>query len=161
MFSVLFVCTANICRSPLALGLLKHKIASEPDAALWKIDSAGTWAPEGEPASGKTQFLLKQRGIDIHDHLSKTVSLKLLRSFNLVLTMERGHEEALRVEFPEIKNRVFLLSEMIGQRYDIQDPYNGTLDDYVVAIQEIERILDLGYEKIRTLAQDPATETSR
>ena len=79
MPSILFVCTANVCRSPLALGLFKQKIASEPDASFWKLDSAGTWAPEGEPASAKSHFLLKQRGIDIQDHRSKSVSLELLR----------------------------------------------------------------------------------
>ena len=159
MPSVLFVCTANVCRSPIALGLFKHKIASEPDAALWKLDSAGTWAPEGEPASTKSQFLLKQRGIDIQGHRSKSVSLELLRSYNLILTMERGHKEALRSEFPEIKDRVFMMSEMVGQRHDIQDPYNGTLDDYNEAFQEIEGILNLGFEKIRTLAQDQPAKT--
>ncbi len=160
MFSVLFVCTANVCRSPMALGLFRQKIANEPDASLWKLDSAGTWAPEGEPASSKSQFLLKQRGIDLEGHRSKSVNLELLRSNNLILTMERGHKEALRAEFPEIKERVFLMSEMIGQRHDIQDPYAGTLDDYREAMQEIEQILNLGFEKIRTLAQDKLVETS-
>lgn len=160
MPSVLFVCTANICRSPIALGLFKHKIANEPDASLWKLDSAGTWVSEGEPASRNSQFLLKKKGIDIQDHRSKSVNLELLRSFNLILTMERGHKEALRSEFPEIKYRVFMISEMVGERYDIQDPYNGTLDDYIEAMEEIERILNLGFEKIRSLAQDRTAETS-
>jgi protein-tyrosine-phosphatase len=160
MPSVLFICTANICRSPMALGLFKQKIASDPDVSSWKIDSAGTWAPEGEPASGMSQRLLKNRGIDIQDHQSKSVTLELLRSYNLILTMERGHKEALRTEFPEIKGRVFMISEMIGQSSDIQDPYSGTVDDYLAALQEIERILDQGFEKIRSLAQDCVDETS-
>jgi protein-tyrosine phosphatase len=157
MPSVLFVCTANICRSPLALGLFKQKISKEPDASFWKVDSAGTWALEGEPASSKSQFLLEQKGIDIHDHRSKSVSLELLRSHRLILTMESGQKEALQSEFPKLKNRIFLLSEMIGQRYDIQDPYTGALDDYRSAMEEIERILNQGFEKICSLAQDQAS----
>ena len=159
MPSVLFICTANICRSPLAFGLFKHKIENEPEASFWKVDSAGTWAPEGEPASMKSQLLLEQKGIDIHNHRSKSVSLGLLRSHNLVLTMEHGHKEALQSEFPELKNRIFMLSEMIGQRYDIQDPYNGALEDYLRAMEEIERILDLGFEKIHSLAQDQSSHS--
>ena len=98
--------------------------------------------------------MLEQKGIDIHDHRSKSVNLELLHSFNLILTMEGGQKEALQTEFPEVKNRIYLLSEMIGQRYDIQDPYIGTLDDYLNAMEEIERILNLGFNKIRSLAQD-------
>jgi protein-tyrosine phosphatase len=152
MPSVLFVCTANICRSPLALGLFNDKISKEPDASFWKVDSAGTWAPEGESASSKSQLLLEQKGIDIHNHRSKSVSLELLRSFHLILTMERGQKEALQSEFPELKPRIYFLSEMIGQRYDIDDPYNGTLEEYQSTMDEIERILNLGFEKIRSLA---------
>jgi protein-tyrosine-phosphatase len=158
MPSVLFVCTANICRSPLALALFKQKISGAPDANMWKLDSAGTWAPEGEPASGKSQFLLRERGIGIQDHRSKSVSSELLRSFNLILTMERGQKEALQAEFPDIKNRVYMISEMIGQRFDIDDPYNGTLDDYREAMQEIEQILNMGFDKICSLAQDRTDE---
>ncbi len=160
MPSILFVCTANICRSPLALALFKQKILNEPDVSLWKLDSAGTWASEGEPASGKSQYLLGQKGIDIQEHRSKIINLEMLRSFNLILTMERGHKEALQSEFPEVKTRLFMISEMIGQRYDIQDPYNGTLEDYVEMMEEIEHILDQGFEKIHLLAQDRTTEAS-
>ncbi len=158
MYSILFVCTANICRSPMASGLFKHKIASLPDADQWKIDSAGTWASEGSPASARSQSLLKDRGIDLEGHLSKSVTSKLLSSFNLILTMERGHKEALQAEFPDLKKRIFLMSEMIDQRFEIRDPYNGTLDDYKQTMQEINHILELGFEKIRTLAQDPVAE---
>ena len=135
MYSVLFVCTANICRSPMALGLFKHKVSSLPDASQWKVDSAGTWAAEGEPASARSQVVLSDKGIDLRGHLSKSVTAELLTSFNLILTMERGHKEALQAEFLEIKKRVFLLSEMIDQRYDIRDPYQGTLDDYLETMQ--------------------------
>lgn len=159
MPSVLFVCTANICRSPLAFGLFKQKVAGEPEAALWKIDSAGTWAVEGIPASGKSQFLLGERGIDIQDHRSKCVSKEMLASFNLILTMERGQKEALQAEFPEVKNRVFLISEMIGQSYEIQDPYNGSLEEYRHTMDEIEHILNEGFDRIQFLAQDRKTES--
>lgn len=154
MPSVLFICTANICRSPMAFGLFLQKIANEPDSSLWKIDSAGTWAVEGIPASGKSQFLLGERGIDIHDHRSKCVSREMLSAFNLILTMERGQKEALQAEFPEIRTRVFMLSEMIDQSYDIQDPFNGSLDEYREAFGDIENILNEGFDKIRSLAQD-------
>lgn len=158
MPSVLFVCTANICRSPLAFGLFRQKVANEPDAPLWRVDSAGTWAVEGIPASGKSQFLLGERGIDIQDHRSKSVSKEMLVSFNLILTMEHNQKEALQAEFPEVKNRVFVISEMIGQSYDIEDPYNSSLEEYRRAMDEIEHILDEGFDRIQFLAQDRKIE---
>jgi protein-tyrosine-phosphatase len=74
--------------------------------------------------------------------------------------MERGHKEALQAEFPELKNRIFLLSEMIGQLYDIQDPYNSTLEDYQETLDEIDHILNQGFDKIRALAQVGTTEAN-
>jgi hypothetical protein len=72
-----------------------------------------------------------------------------------------GHQEALRAEFPEIANRVFLLSEMVGQRKDVRDPIGRPLPEYRDTLNEIERILDQGLDKIRKLSQDcPTTHDS-
>lgn len=151
MLSVLFVCTANICRSPMAMGLWQAKVGSS--AANWRIESAGTWAPEGEQPAAKTLMILKERGIDLQSHHSRIVTEEMLHSFNLILTMEQGHKEAIRAEFPEIADRVYLLTEMIGKHYDINDPIGGSLIDFQDTAQEIDRILTAGFEKICELAE--------
>jgi protein-tyrosine-phosphatase len=151
MHSVLFVCTANICRSPMAMGLWKEKIKDSTDS--WKVESAGTWAPEGEPAARNTELVLKKFGIDLSEHLSRQVNLDMLKEFNLILTMEVGHKEALRIEFPEIAKRIFMLSEMVGLLYDISDPMGRPFKEFEETAKDIDDLLTRGYEKISNLAE--------
>jgi protein-tyrosine-phosphatase len=151
MKSVLFVCTANMCRSPLAEGLFLKKLGEEKDG--WRVESAGTWAAEGTPASQKSLQVLRERGVDLSYHRAKVVNRELIREFALILVMEEGQKEALRVEFPEYKDRVYLLSEMIGEHYEIDDPVGRDLEDYQMTADEIEVILDKGFETISRLAE--------
>lgn len=150
MHTVLFVCTANICRSPMAMGLLRQKVGYMDD---WRIESAGTWSISGEPPAWNTQLVLAQRGIDIRNHRSRPVNRDLLKEFRLILVMEAGHKEALRVEFPEVADRVYLLSEMVGDSYNIPDPMGFSLESFEETLRELEQILDRGFARIRELSE--------
>jgi len=151
MPSILFVCTGNICRSPLAAALWRARVAGEPG---WRVESAGTWALDEHPASANTLAVLAERGLEATSHRARTVNGELLSAFNLILVMERGHAEALRAEFPDVAGRVYLLSEMIGKKFDIADPYGGPVVEYEATAQEIERIFELGADRMRELARD-------
>ena len=151
MRSVLFVCAANICRSPLAMGLLWGKVG--PELNKWRIQSAGIWAEDGRPPAQNTQLVLKERGIDISDYRSRQLTEEMLESYNLVLTMERGQKEALRAAFPEYASRIFLLTEMVCKYYDVVDPVGRSMMDFEHTAQEIEQILSEGFELIQTLAK--------
>ena len=151
MHRVLFICTANICRSPMAMGLLRRRTATQP--GQWIIESAGTWTEGGEPAALKTMQVLKNRGIDLENFESRILTDELLQAFNLILTMERGHKEAIRVEFPELANRVFLLSEMLNQDYDIEDPIGKSFSAFEETAKEIDEILVKGFRKIYELSE--------
>lgn len=152
MHSVLFVCTANICRSPMAMGLLRSKVEAEADD--WRIDSAGIWAQSGLPAAQYTHEVLRARGIDMEEYRSKPLSREMLEEFNLILTMESNHREALRAAFPQHAGKIFLLSEMIDHSNDVVDPVGGPLADFEDTAREIETILEQGYERIHRLAAD-------
>jgi protein-tyrosine phosphatase len=133
----------------MAMGLLRKQMEAMPG---WRIESAGTWSITGQPAATNTLDVLKKRGIVILHHRSRVVSLDLLRQFNLILTMEAGHKEALKIEFPEIASRVYLVSEMIGAQYDIQDPMGQPYEEYERAAQELEMIFEKGSDQIQKLA---------
>lgn len=156
MYSVLFICTANICRSPLALGIMRNLVNDE--VHLWDIDSAGTWTVNGEPAATNTLAVLAERGVDLTDHRSQGVMETMLDQYNLILTMERGHKEALRVEFARNASKIFLLSEMVGRSYDIKDPIGRPIEEFQLTASEMESILTRGLPRIRELAADPQAE---
>ncbi len=137
----------------MAVALFKHRIAHLPDAEQWRVESAGTWGYEGMgPASGAV-MALKNRGLAIKDHRSRIVTADLIRSFDLILTMESGQKEALKVEFPEVANRVFMISEMIGRKYDITDPMRGPLLEFMETVNELDYIFSVGFDKIVQLAR--------
>ena len=147
MKSVLFVCSANICRSPMAVGLLQAKV-SDVD---WRIESAGVWAQPGYKAARNTLKVLKQRGIDLSVHRSQPITKELVQEFDLILTMESGHKEALRAAFPQDASRIYMLSEMAGSRLDIIDPIGRTMADFEDTALEIDAFLDQGFAKIQSL----------
>jgi protein-tyrosine-phosphatase len=158
MPSVLFVCTANRIRSPLAQELFKQKLDEAALPGEWRVESAGTWAPESQPPLPRALQTAQQMGLDISAHRSRNLNARLVATFDLILVMERSHKEALQVEFPHYAHKVYLLSEMIGQTYDIADPVGKPQVDYNDAANQIEAILARSMDRIRSLAgEQPET----
>lgn len=151
MRSVLFVCSANICRSPMAMGLLIARVGA--DLADWRIESSGIWAQPGLPPAANTLEVLQARGVDLSDYTSRPITREMIEDIHLILTMERNHREALRLAFPEHRDKIFMLSEMVDKMTDIVDPIGGPLPDFEDTAREIETILNKGYERIHKLAE--------
>ena len=149
---ILFVCTANICRSPMAGALFRMIAAEKGVEGDWLIDTAGTWGREGMNASEGAQAVMQARGIDLSNHRSRIVNRGIIEAADLVLTMESGHKEALQVEYPDLASRIYLLSEMAGGSAEISDPIGGPLSNYEETAREIERILREGFRRIERLA---------
>ncbi len=147
MPAVLFVCTANQCRSPMAEAMFR-RLLEEHGLTGWRVESAGTWTQDGIPATNFAQEAMRARGLDISAHRSREVSADLLRQFDLILTMEEGHKEALRFEFPDVADRVFLLSEMADKAFEIEDPVGKPLEEYRRTADEIHALLKAGLDRI-------------
>ena len=154
MPSVLFVCTANICRSPIAVALLRKIVQERPDADQWVIESAGTWGLDGEPAAAGSRRVSEEKGMDISAHRARTVTRELLKQFDLILTMEAGHKEALRLEFPEARRRIFQLSELIDHHFDISDPIGQPFASFQETAAEIDRILHGGLGNLERMIEE-------
>ncbi|MEZ4511957.1 MAG: hypothetical protein R3C62_08775 [Chloroflexota bacterium] len=149
------VCTANICRSPVAEGLLRDRLQKR-GLADWTVSSAGTWAQLKRGASQNSVIAMSERGLDISNHSAQMVEAKHLREVDLVLCMETGHAEALRAEFHQYAPKIHLLTEMAGRYYSISDPYGQSLSAYKLMANEVEEIIDEGLEEIIRLAEENA-----
>ena len=91
-YSILLVCTANQCRSPMAEVLFKEFLKSQGQAASkWRVESAGVHAAQNSPTTTYTQEVVAELGLDLSQHLSQVVTKDLVKSFQLVLTMENGN----------------------------------------------------------------------
>lgn len=157
MPSVLVVCTGNLCRSPMVAALLRARIARDETRQGWRVDSAGVWAAEGYPASTHAIDEMALRGIELRAHRSRTVTRELVGAADLVLVMTRHHAEALEAAFREHAHKVCLFSEMVGQVYDISDPYGGVREEYACVASELEQMIEAGYERIVDLVEEGAS----
>jgi protein-tyrosine-phosphatase len=152
MRHILFICTANQCRSPMATGLFKQQIARLGQTEQWQVASAGTWAVPDHPATLLARTVMAEKAIDLSGHLSQLLNSELLRGADVILVMTRQHREAICAEFREATGKTFLLSQLIGQLFDIDDPVQGTIDDYRRCADDIQRILADGYARLTELA---------
>jgi len=113
MSSILAVCTGNICRSPIAEGLLRQALTSRFGAEAPSISSAGMWGVEGSSATPEAVAAAAERGADIGNHVARRVSAMPPIDDDLVLCMAREHRDALVDMDERLRDRVFTLKEFV------------------------------------------------
>jgi protein-tyrosine-phosphatase len=133
-----------------------RKLEREDRTTEFRSASAGVWTVDGRPATDKAVMVMAELGIDIRSHRSRLLTDRIVENAALILTMTHSHAEAIRAEFPEHKQRVHLLSEMVGYGYDIEDPVGGSMLDYEETAQEIEALIETGYDRMMQLIQQLA-----
>ena len=142
MRSVLFVCTANICRSPTAEGILRGMLAGSEKASEFEIASAGTHDYQvGKPPFEKAVAIAKQRGFDIGGCVSRRIASNDFDHFDYILAMDKANLAHLRSIAPtRSKQKIELLLEY-GDKYygkEVPDPYGGNDEGFVLAAEMIE-----------------------
>jgi len=142
--SIIFICTANMCRSPMAEGILKHRL-SELAREDILVSSMGTHAVEGNPATELAINVCRQNNIDISSHKSRHLIAEELAKSDLIFVMEPIHKEFLHVFFPQVYQQTFLLGCWPGKESRkgiIKDPVGGEFEIYQKAFQSLKNHID-------------------
>ena len=141
MPKILFVCTANRFRSILAEEFFNHELRTNGNASDWEVTSAGTWVTIPMAPTKEAYVEAQKRGLFLGQRLSKSIESLQVSSFDLIVVMEKGHKEALMTEFPKLKEKIFLLSELGGNiGYSIPDPYISGESTISIAAEIEEKI---------------------
>ena len=143
--NILVICIGNICRSPMAEGLLKNALAdSNKDDCI--VTSAGLGALVGQPPDTKACQLMLEKGIDISGYRACQINKEMIRKADLILVMELSHKTAIEMSEPSAKGKVFRLGEWGG--FDISDPYKQELSAFEKSLKLIEQGIALWVPKL-------------
>lgn len=139
--NLLFVCTGNTCRSAMAEELMRCMIRQLGIEDL-EVNSAGTDAYEGMPASYGACSVIEERGGDLFNHAAVQLTRGQIEDADLILTMGASHKERVVKLCPEAVGKVHtLLGYTTGTEQDIEDPFGGEQDVYLRTLDQIELAL--------------------
>ena len=140
MKTILFVCTGNVCRSPMAEGLFRHAARGRGDFCVL---SAGVGAIEGQPPSAYAVQALKELGIDISQQRSRMLTADVVNQADYIFGMTHGHVDAINLLYPQAAEKTFLLREFDETldvfEKDISDPIGGSYEVYLDCRDQIEQ----------------------
>ena len=128
---VLFICTGNVCRSPMAEGMLRSM--AEKIGAEIEVASAGVYASDGHLPSSNSVIAMQEEGIDISRQRSQLLTSDLVAKATHIFGMTLSHLEAVLDHFPGSQEKTFVLREFISDEsldFDVPDPIGGDLDEY-------------------------------
>ncbi len=138
--TLLFVCTGNTCRSPMAEFLMANLCKDIPG---WTFRSAGVFATPGSPASELAVAALKERQLDLTPHRARALSPNDIRDAALIVTMTRSHRDTVLQMVPEAAGKTRTLHSYGSEKpdADVLDPFGGGIDTYRIVRDEIQSAL--------------------
>jgi protein-tyrosine phosphatase len=153
MHKILFVCTGNQYRSPIAAEAFRSQLAQDGSETDWLVTSAGTWTTPGQPAPPDAIEIARSHDLLIDMHRTRRLAADMLKEADIVIVMEEGHRDAIRAEFPFARAKVHLLSQVLeGIVYDIPDPA-ASKEETREILGELIAMIQADYLKICRMVQ--------
>ena len=134
---LLFICTGNTCRSPIAEGLAR-KLFGE----AVQVSSAGLEAWEGAEASSHAYEVLREQNVDLSQHRSRKIRADLLAEVDWIIPMTQAQEKSLKSIYPQYIQKTRYLGAWGESKRDVRDPWGGSLAVYRQTAQEIGELLN-------------------
>lgn len=145
---IVFVCTGNTCRSPMAEVMAEAVLKNNAIDA--DVKSRGIFANDGEPASEYAKLAVINYGLSLEEHTSKQISMADIQNAELILTMTDGHKKMLESICP--KDKLFTIKEYCtGEQGDVLDPFGGSVDTYMECAKEIADCVSFLPEKLKSI----------
>lgn len=146
--NILFVCTGNTCRSPMAEGILKSMLSEKDNI---QVLSGGIFAPQGAGASENAILAMREKGIDISAHTAQNINSDVIGESDLILAMTSSHKQMIIAAFgDEARDKVYTVCEYADTDGDISDPYGGDIECYKMCADMLEDAIGKIYDKIRS-----------
>lgn len=158
---ILFVCTGNTCRSPMAANLMQSFIQKRQ--LDWSVSSAGLFVEPGAPMASQAQAALAELGLEVGPHQAQPVTQALMDEADVVLTMTGSHAEQLRRQFPHATGKIYpfahfavgtcgdkpdLQDDALTVGYDIPDPFGGPKDTYDRCAKHLQGLTERAVERL-------------
>jgi len=148
--TIIFVCTGNTCRSPMAEGIAKE-IVTEKKLPYTIISRATKIDPKEVVANPKSVEVMKKQGIDISTHKSLMINEEDIKNATLILTMTESHKEGLLKLFPNAKDYTFTITEYAtGKAGNISDPWGKEIDEYEKTAAQLNTLVPQAIDKFAT-----------
>lgn len=144
---ILFVCTGNTCRSPMAEGLLRQ-MAEDAEIDDIEVSSAGIFAFENQAASKNAIAVADSRGVDLRGHRARKITKKQIAESDIVLTMTDSHRGAIVGSFTDDSEKVQTLNGFVQRDGEIMDPFGCSMEVYEQTMLDIVESLELLIEKL-------------
>ncbi|MES2307371.1 MAG: ribose 5-phosphate isomerase B [Verrucomicrobiota bacterium] len=162
MKKVLFVCTGNVCRSPMAEGLFRDLVKNDTG---YRVCSAGLAAPHGQAASPYSVDVMKEIGLDISSHRSQPITESLIREADAIFVMTYSHLDHMIMIFPEASEKTFLIrhfeENVPSELREVYDPIGQTRDVYRATREQIKLSMPKLLDWVKKSTSTPRTSSMK